>query len=597
LSEVLVEFQEEQYPGKDEMKRQSMVALEIKTLAQAPRQIYGGSCQQIAEKNQDKTGYVEINYWPYEKGTEKEKTEEERMKWLKDRIDDLYQDGFSGDDIGILARGKKDLSTLSEYLTRWSEEAPYYRFSSEDSLKLDLSVGVQLLIAGLKMKAGVNTVINQMVYDNYLIKLKKQYSAESARPDQSSTWEQALPTIGSKETNFQNSGIEQLTMFFESLIDEAGLTNNKGQWPYLLSFMEEVRKFEIQNGPDVFLFLEEWEQRIRDVKIQMSDDEGKIRLYTIHKSKGLEFEVVLLPFGEWDFEVSGQQNTLWVEDSQDEMLKLAGPLPVSYKNDLQYTSFNHALIKEYLRNVIDHLNLLYVAMTRPRQRLYIRLQEQERKEKKKTNDFVKPVTNTLDLFHMVFENLNVGTITKGVKLPKSSELQSEDLTEKEILDTYHLRHKPLSLHLRPSFDGSSSESIGQGLIVHRMLEDIKYRQDIEAAVSKAILAGDVKERDRVEWTEKLRDIVEFEPVKDFFNDDWRVYNEKSIMVVGGGEYRPDRIQENGKEYIVIDYKTGAINPVHHKQIRNYKTIIEHMVGLPVRSFIYYPLLPDLVEVV
>src|SRR5690606_6900330 len=86
--------------------------------------------------------------------------ETERMFWLRAVIDELATEGFRGADIGVLARGKKELAKLSDYFTRWSEEAAQFRFSSEDSLKLDLSDGIQILIAGLKLKAGIDTAIN-----------------------------------------------------------------------------------------------------------------------------------------------------------------------------------------------------------------------------------------------------------------------------------------------------------------------------------------------------------------------------------------------------------------------------------------------------
>ena len=616
LSNLLIHFKNEHFPNTEESENSSPINQEMTTLAEAPQMIYGDTAQEVAEKNKNLTGYVEVSYWSY--GEDKAKVEDkdkdkveveveveveeedkdeeaERMDWLRTVIDELDAEGYRGADIGVLARGKKELASLSEYFTRWSEGADHFRFSSEDSLKLDLSDGVQLLIAGLRVKAGIDTTINRMVFNNYLIKLN--LTASSTK-----TWKDALPSNEQNEINnqepeiLQRTGIEQLSLFFESLIDETGLTETPGQWPYLLSFIEEVKKFELQYGPDVTLFLEDWEERIRNIRIQMSDDAEKIRLFTIHKSKGLEFEIVLLPFGGWDFEISGKQNILWVEDRQDQLLKLAGPLPVSYKGDLIYSSFDYALMSEYMRNVIDNLNLLYVAMTRPKKRLYIRLQEKVRKRSKTLKDFDKPVNNTLDLFQMVFENLDDSPITRGSKTPKSFNSESYEKAEKEKLRTYHIRHESLPLHLRPSFDGSSNESIGQGLIIHHMLEEVEYARDIHVAISKSILSGDLREKDRPVWTAKLRGIIEYGPVVDFYSETWNVYNEKSIMVVGGGEYRPDRIQENGKEYIVIDYKTGDPSPNHQKQIRNYKSIIGNMVDLPVRSFIYYPLIPNLVEI-
>lgn len=598
LSNILTEFQTTIFSTKSIPDYLTEVFRNMELLADAPRKIYGSTFQKVPDKNRNQNGYVEIDYWTYKKGTDKTELQEERMAWLKDTLESLFSDGFRGADIGILARGRKELTQISENLTRWSEENPLFRFSSEDSLRLDLSDGVQLLIAGLKIKTGIDVKINKMVFANYYLKLRQLNLKNPA-------WVNALPENSDEieilqNVIFQQDGIEQLSIFFETLIDHTNLNDIKGQWPFLLSFIEEVKKFELQHGPDIPLFLEDWDQRIRAVKIKMSDDIEKIRLYTIHKSKGLEFDVVLIPFGDWDFESRGKQNILWVNDQQDSLLKLAGPLPVSYKNDLFLSNFDYALMIEYLRVVVDNLNLLYVAMTRPRQQLYIRLQEQEKSDKKKSNStpgkFNKPITNTLDLFLLSHPDMTHGKISKGTKpiktVPSSVESQSQNVP----LQVYNIRQKPLSLHLRPSFDGSENESVGQGLIIHNMLEGLKYHSEIQIAISKAVLAGDIRNQDREEWSAKLRGIVEFDPVKNFFDESWKVYNEKSIMVHGGGEFRPDRVQENGKKYVIIDYKSGVPKPEHHRQLKNYKTILKDMVALPVRAYIYYLFTPELVEV-
>lgn len=163
------------------------------------------------------------------------------------------------------------------------------------------------------------------------------------------------------------------------------------------------------------------------------------------------------------------------------------------------------------------------------------------------------------------------------------------------MKTYPVRESQLPLQLRPTFDGSQDEFIGRGLFLHGILENVKSFRDIQPAVSKAILAGDVREAERDEWIHTLRKITEYEPVRDFYLEHWNVHNEQSIMVVGGGEYRPDRVQENGKEYVIIDYKTGNPSPAHLDQIKRYQSILTKMVTLPVRSFVYYPLIPQLVE--
>lgn len=595
LSDAIIAFKDYFFDAGTKSQHSRSINEVLHLIADAPRKVYNNATQSVPAKNKYQSGFVEVNHWAYDKNTPRDDVTSERMKWLKTVLEELFTDDFVGDDIGILARGKKELAVLSEHLTRWSEGDNRFRFSSEDSLKLDLSDGVQMLIAALKVKAGIDVTVNRMVFSNYRIKLDARTSNDLA-------WSKSLPSNEKDPGDILESelirlsGIQQLSLFFESVISATGLAMHQGQWPYLLSFMEQVKKYEMQNGPDVAMFLEEWDIRIRKVQIQMSDDPEKIRLFTIHKSKGLEFDIVLIPFGEWDFEIRGTQDILWVENNQDDILKLAGPLPVFYSTNLLHTAFDYAFMSEYLRNVMDNLNLLYVAMTRPRKRLYIRLQEKERDEKKKKKETDKPVKNTLDLFQMIYPDLLNGSITMGVKNRNVPGSESPDSPQQATLKSYHIRQRNLPLQLKPTFDGSQVESIGRGLIIHSLLEDLKYHHDIHASVSKSILAGDIRENERDDWITLLRGIVDYEPVRDFYQENWNVHNEKSIMVVGGGEYRPDRIQENGEEYVVIDYKTGAPSSGHISQIRRYKSIIEEMVLLPVRSYIYYPMIPELVEV-
>lgn len=565
---------------------------ELHDLANAPRTIYGGDPAKVASGNRDKAGYVEVDYRSFDSKSKPDDIEAARFEWLKTVLKALHKDGFSGADIGILTRGTKELATLSEYLSTWSEEHPLFRFSSEDSLKLALSDGVQLLIAALRMHSSDNVAIRRIEFRNYYSKLHDVHWEVSLK----TTVEQEILEMESEL--LQGDGIEQLYLFFESMIDRFGLSKKPGQYPFLLSFLEEVKKFELHHGSDVIRFLEDWTNRIQFIKIKMSDDAGKIRLFTIHKSKGLEFEIVLMPYGNWNLETTGASTILWESDQQDELLKYAGPLPINYSSSLLYSSFSKALVIEYIRNVVDHLNLLYVAMTRPRTRLYMWLDDIKRKTGSSDTDFNRPIRTTLDFFQLSLgvPDLESGVIARGKKVRNERITSGEDALNGLRIPVYPLRLKPLRLRLRPSFDGTDNESIGQGLVIHRLLEFIEYRKDIPMAITKSILTGDIREKDQEMWVEKLEEILDYGPVKPYFLEEWKVYNEKSIMVAGGGEYRPDRIQENGYEYIVIDYKTGKMDTRHHTQIRNYRAIISGMVPLPVRSFIYYPLIPEFVEV-
>ena len=560
---------------------------DLKMLARAPETVYQDMEQLVSDPNKNKKGYVEVAYRYYEKDTEDEVIGEDRMQWLYETILEIYQEGFRGSDIGILSRGSKDMSLIADYLTRWAEDHPAFRFSSEDSLKLGLSDGVQLLISALKIKAQINRDINIIVFRDYYLKLHDRPWEEVFSDEKEDFIEKELDS---------QKGIEQLYLFFEEVIHNTDLGRSRGQYPYLLTFMEEVRKFELMNGPDVTKFLNEWEQRIQFQQIRMSDDEEKIRLYTIHKSKGLEFEVVLIPFPRWPFEVRAHDTIFWVSHPDDTLLRLAGPLPVKNKTRLLSSSFYRFYVSEYYRQVMDNMNLLYVALTRPRQRLYMWIHEEEPKSSR--NRIVKPLRDTLDFFKLGLEGLQVDQkLTFGEKTAREDADRAGEGDTGLVLKNYPLRKKPLILRLKPSFDGSGDEAIEEGLLIHRLLENVEFLDSIPAAVLKSVQEGDIAENERQVWEHRLHEMLCFAPARAYFEQGWKVYNEKSIMITGGGEYRPDRIQENGKEYVVIDYKTGQKRKEHDNQIRNYREIISDMVDLPVRSFIFYPLLPEWKEVI
>src|SRR5690606_19124878 len=118
----------------------------------------------------------------------------------------------------------------------------------------------------------------------------------------------------------------------------------------------------------------------------------------------------------------------------------------------------------------------------------------------------------LDLFHMRYPELGCGSVEKGSKQFKVSDSLEQDSIDKVGLNSYSIRQTSLPLQLRPSFDGSQDESIGRGLIIHGLLEDLRYAGDIQNAVSKAILEGEIRESERKEWMGLLRNIVDYEPV-------------------------------------------------------------------------------------
>ena len=142
----------------------------------------------------------------------------------------------------------------------------------------------------------------------------------------------------------------------------------KGQDAYICAFYDKLNEYTQDNIADIHNFLQLWENSLYKVSIQSSNNEG-IKLVTIHKSKGLEYAHVLLPFCDWDLERN--DSIVWCEPQQPPFSALP-VVPISYnKTKMLHSFYAKDYIQEYVQNSVDNLNLLYVAFTRAEQGLYV----------------------------------------------------------------------------------------------------------------------------------------------------------------------------------------------------------------------------------
>ena len=98
--------------------------------------------------------------------------------------------------------------------------------------------------------------------------------------------------------------------------------------------------------------------------VTLPDNQNAASVFTIHKSKGLEFKIVILPFLSWELDHSGfKQPVLWIRPETQPFNDL-GLVPVRYSRALADTYFAEDFYWEKSSSYLDNLNLLYVAMTR-----------------------------------------------------------------------------------------------------------------------------------------------------------------------------------------------------------------------------------------
>ncbi|WP_236979176.1 UvrD-helicase domain-containing protein [Membranihabitans maritimus] len=553
-----------------------------KEIAEAPAEIYRDGHQNVPS-DEVPGGKVQIEYLTFEN---KEDQQNQILEWLDHTLLELSEQGYGGSEIGILCRGKKEEKVIGEFLNEKGAGNSMYKFSSSSSLKIENSSVVQALVAALKIKSGIHRSVNIQTFYSHLFKLGGRAWDNEAAPE----YFQPGAVREEEEITFiLDTPLDQLYQFFETIANYIGINDYPDEHSYLIYFLEEVKAFEGKFGQDTLGFIEEWTINIKDKTIQSGEQPDAINLLTIHKSKGLEFDIVLMPFGNWDIEVPNATTILWLESDREEVLEKAGPMPIRYTSDLEGSYFQDEYFREYCMNVMDNLNMTYVAMTRAKKGLYILLSEKGTSGKKGKKSNKKPIKNTLSFFASSFPDIYSTSYSQGLLPEKEASLPGSHSQNEGsfLLDHFQHRDTELPLAFFGHYKRLTSESIMRGRLIHEILQYIKTAEDLEHGVHKAVIEGVVNEREAGFWKKEMSDFIHSREVAHFYDKRWKVYNEKTVMLPNGKEFRPDRVQEDEFNLLVIDYKTGLQNKKYVNQVRNYMEILSDMVSKKVRGYIIY----------
>ncbi len=552
--------------------------------------------EQLTNACQNHGGFVHVELFAGDDYTEK------TLEKTRKAIENLLQNGSQPKGIAILVRSNKTIQAIADYL---SKEMPEVPLVSDEAFRLDASMAVNVLIEALRaLSQPENQVARAYLAKVYQLNVLAKPIGEDEIFRDIEQIDQFLPQPYVHESETLRSMpvydlCQQLYRIFK--LDAIG-----GQTAYLCAFYDILNKFVADNLASVETFLEAWDEDLHEKTIQGTDIDG-IRLLTIHKSKGLEYETVLMPFCDWRLELS---NLIWCKLSDDDTPFNELPIvPIDYSaSQMRGTIFDAHYQDEHLQNTVDNLNLLYVAFTRARQNLFVwgkkdtkglrshvigqALQEvaemlndselrdyetgtiftygeltqiEKNDVKKSENAFRKPTEN-LPIGIQAFEN-------------KANFKQSND--SRTFLDSEHA-------------DEQQNTYIHLGNVLHAIFSTIRTADDIPQALrqlqSEGILYDEQLTPEKL--TQMLTKRLNDPRVAHWFSHRWQLFNECTILYtdpINGSvkDKRPDRVMTDGKETIVVDFKFAKPDEDHHQQVRKYVELLREM-GLPnVRGHLWY----------
>jgi ATP-dependent exoDNAse (exonuclease V) beta subunit len=357
---------------------------------------------------------------------------------------------------------------------------------------------------------------------------------------------------------------------------------------YIQHFLDIVLERDLSQQSGIIDFLNFWEQQSERFSVPSPEGNNAIKILTIHKSKGLEFPVVIFPFAEEDYN-RAPKDRLWL-DVPDEMINLSRGL-VNHNIDLElYNDDSQKALWQITQDtLLDNLNVLYVALTRAAEQLYII----SSMKLKKDNTVVENNMTTFFIDFLIKKGQfdpNAFNYTFGnpVKISQSKKTSNDLKTIPFLKNTIDPKAIKIAKRSALMWGSSAASKIAFGNVVHEIMAWIHYKEDYNIAIQKALDSGLISSQQLPEVAEKINWVLAHPDLDVYFDIRHKVWNEQAILFKDRGILKPDRIVENqdGDVYL-LDYKTGQKNESHHAQLNQYALALEQMQKRVVQKIIVY----------
>ena len=549
------------------------------------------------------TGLVNIRLLP------DEDYQEHTLSLLVDTIQQLRQHGIALSDIAILVRTNKHIPTIADY---FAVHLPDVRIVSDEAFRLDASVSVCLLVQALHLLTHPDDLLAKAtVAKLYQRSVRREAVAEQDLLIKDRPLDELLPEAFTLHT----SELLQLPLYelVERLYAIFDLQRLDEQSAYICAFYDQLNQFTQDNSTDIDAFVREWDETISRKTIQ-SDINNGVRILSIHKSKGLEFNHVIIPFCDWRLEMP---DILWCEPGAEPFNAL--PIaPIDYsEKQMKGTIYESAYLDEHLQNTVDNLNLLYVAFTRAVHSLFVIGQRNSKSNRSALIENVLPeikldgaqLNGQDDEQDMIAFSYGSFEDSEGSGNAKESEAPEKSKGSKNVflqpvtpepitIESFAIKTEFRQSNRSRDFIAGDDEQhelnyIKMGSVLHEIFSTIHTTADIPQALlqmqTDGVLYDDEVTREKL--TSMIKKRLEDNRVKDWFSDRWKIFNECTILQIGANgevvERRPDRVISDGTETHVIDFKFGRPKAEYSEQVGEYMRLLSQMQMPNVRGWLWY----------
>jgi ATP-dependent helicase/nuclease subunit A len=539
---------------------------------------------------------------------------EKSLNRLVEQIKEMFDNGFKAGDLAILVRKNDQGALIVQHfmdISQLPENMPYnLRIISGESLLLKSSAAVGFVIYLFRHL----TDHNNRLYKACVLHLFKSYIEPFTHTSETTTasgqnlseWyledgfeEQFCSILGEKIISLGNksitNGVDELIIH---ICKDFNLFDTPAERPYLQALIDKAFEVKKAGINDIAGFIRWWDEKGDKVPVNINEQVDAIRLFTVHKAKGLEFKAVFIPFMDWNLFDYTKKNILWCKPGVKPFNR-APLVPVNFSDQLADTIFEDDYFHELTSLLIDNLNLVYVAFTRAESVLRVNIPS-----KNKENNIGKYIENSLHQLSSQsgFENtwnaeqniFSFGILPHSpAKKPDNNGSTASGWIFTDFSNQLLLRQES------DDFFGQTGKGIirkNKGKILHSILSEIKTAGDVDPACKQALASGMLLPSEWEETRAKIFKMVQHPMAKDWFSGKWKVHTETDLLT-DSEIFRPDRMMIGMYEAVVVDYKSGESKPEYHeRQVQRYVSILKE-TGIPeVKGYLWYTQGNELVQV-
>lgn len=535
---------------------------------------YEGVEQDVAERNKEIEGLVRLEFLESEKNEWKTRS----MVQTIEKMEALLKQGHRLNDMAILVRTNKEATDIVNHVLDYRRmHQTEIEVISAEGMLLENSAIVQLILSAF------NHLINP---NDISIKADLTYRYQKTIKERDFTDHDEFSKLANSGlpgsfTKFKQHLLHlPILELVEVLIRTFELNTLESEFVYLQAFQDAVLEFTKNNRSDLRLFIEWWDDNGKKRSVQLTGALDAVEVITSHKSKGLQYPIVFVPF--CNFDMNSRSKPVWYESPY----KDGENLPVDYKSELENTRFVESYQKEFAKWHLESLNVLYVALTRAETALYVHCDPPPSKKDKMYSTaskllwsfFENESIDGWDANSMVF---NMGSVPIRHR-------ESED--EMVKLDNYTSNKWSTKLKVRKTgkayYDDEVEKSRNEGILVHQILSEIIHHKDTEDVLDRYERSMQITSEDRRRYETLINNLWKDGNIKAWFSGNGEVKTEVVVLPKDGEIKRMDRVVIEGNKATVIDFKSGHPKSEDNRQLKEYVQLLKEM-GYETEGYLLY----------